>query len=151
MAKEDYAGIGSRAIAVIIDHIILMIITVIIALPFGMTSALFSMMGSVANPVALASTMALMSTVMVISLVIWILYFTYFESKTGQTLGKKMVNIKVVREDGKKLTFGEAFLRTILRVIDGLAVYLLGFIVVLVSEKKQRIGDIAAKTVVVRA
>jgi uncharacterized RDD family membrane protein YckC len=151
MAKEDYAGIGSRAIAVITDHIILMIITMVITLPFGMTSALFSIMGSVANPVTLASVMALMSTLVVISLVIWILYFTYFESTTGQTLGKKMVNIKVVREDGKKLTFAEAFLRTILRMIDGLAVYLLGFIVVLVSEKKQRIGDIAAKTVVVRA
>jgi len=79
------------------------------------------------------------------------LYFTYFEGSSGQTLGKKALGIKVVKENGNKLTYGDAFIRTILRIIDSIGAYLLGLIVILVSQKKQRIGDLAAHTIVVKA
>jgi uncharacterized RDD family membrane protein YckC len=147
----EYANVVSRAIAVIIDHVLLLIATAIIAIPFGLSTAMFSMMANFANPLAAMSNAALWATFGVIALIVWILYFAYFESKSGQTIGKKLVNIKVTREGGEKLTLEEALLRTILRIIDGLALYLLGFIVVLVSEKKQRLGDIVAKTIVVKA
>ena len=147
----EYANVLSRAIAVVIDHILLLILTIIIAIPFGLSTAMFSMMANFANPLAAMSNIALWATFGVIIFVIWILYFAYFESSSGQTPGKKLVNIKVTKENGGKVTLEEALLRTILRIIDGLALYLLGFIVVLVSEKKQRLGDMAAKTIVVKA
>jgi uncharacterized RDD family membrane protein YckC len=147
----EYANVLSRAIAVIIDHILLLILTVIIAVPFGLSTAMFSMMTNFANPLAAMSNIALWTTFGIVILIVWILYFAYFESKSGQTIGKKLVNIKVTKEGGGKPTLEEALLRTILRIIDGIAVYLLGFMVVLVSEKKQRLGDIAAKTIVVKA
>ena len=49
------------------------------------------------------------------------------------------------------MTYVDAFVRTLLRIIDGLAFYLIGFIVILVTEKKQRIGDFTAGTIVVKA
>jgi uncharacterized RDD family membrane protein YckC len=57
----------------------------------------------------------------------------------------------VVKESGEQLTPIDAFIRTILRLIDGFALYLLGFILVLVSAKKQRLGDMAVGSIVVKA
>lgn len=143
-----YAGIGSRIVAIIIDHIILFIIAVIVSLPFGATAF---MLGAMSNPMAAAGALAAIAAVVVINIIIWILYFTYFEGKTGQTPGKSLVNIKVVKEGKKKMTYGDALVRTILRIIDGLFFYILGLIIIAATEKRQRLGDIVAKTLVVKA
>jgi uncharacterized RDD family membrane protein YckC len=146
----DYAGVGSRIVAIIIDGIILWIITAALAIPFGLQAMMFSMMdvSSALNPLA---TIGAVLSFAVLTAVINLLYFTYLEGTSGQTLGKKLMSIKVTKEDGKQPTMTDAFVRTILRIIDGIAVYLLGFIVVIASEKKQRIGDMAAHTIVVKA
>jgi uncharacterized RDD family membrane protein YckC len=147
---SDYAGIGSRLVAIIVDTIILWVILAIIAIPLGMSAVLFSMtdVTSAANSLAMMGAWA---SFMVLAAVINLGYFTYLEGTSGQTIGKKVVNIKVVKENGNKLTFVDAFVRTILRIIDGIGAYLLGFIVILATEKKQRIGDMAAGTIVVKA
>jgi uncharacterized RDD family membrane protein YckC len=144
-----YAGVLHRILAVIIDTVILGIVALVIAIPIGV-SALFS--AGPVNPFMMAANVATWIAFGTIIVVIWLLYFPYFESTTGQTLGKKVMGIKVVKENGKKLTFGDALIRTIFRIIDMLpAAYIIGLIVILVSEKKQRIGDMAAKTIVVMA
>lgn len=145
----EYAGILHRILATIIDHAILAVITLVIAIPFGISTA-FMTMG--ADPMAAMAAAASWMTFIVISALVWLVYFPYFESTTGQTLGKKVMSIKVTKEDGKKLTFGDALIRTVLRIVDALpAAYVIGLIVMLVSQKKQRIGDMAAKTIVVKA
>jgi uncharacterized RDD family membrane protein YckC len=79
-------------------------------------------------------------------------YYFFFELTSGQTIGKKLLKVRVVSLDGQPLTPGKVALRTILRIIDGLPIfYLVGFICVLASKQKQRIGDMAAGTAVVRA
>lgn len=96
----NYAGVGSRFIALLVDGIILGIIMLLIALPFGATSMMFGMM----SPTGISNILgiiAMYSTLMIVWFVISLLYFSYFESKSGQTLGKKLVNIKVVTEKGK--------------------------------------------------
>jgi len=86
-----------------------------------------------------------------IILVIYFLYFTLFEGHNGPTVGKMAVKIKVVKEaDGSSIDYGEAAVRTILRVIDGLFAYLIGAILIWSSDKKQRLGDRVAHTVVVK-
>ena len=83
----------------------------------------------------------------------WALYY-YFacESGGGQTIGKRLMRLRVVRADGGHAGMGEIFVRTILRVIDGIALYLVGLVVMLVTgERRQRLGDLAAGTVVVDA
>jgi len=83
----------------------------------------------------------------------WALYY-YFacESSSGQTLGKRLMKLRVVRLDGSPAGMGEVAVRTVLRVIDGIAFYLVGLIVMLVTgERRGRLGDLAARTMVVDA
>lgn len=148
MAKENYATVGSRTAAIIIDQIILMIAIGILAVPLGISATLFSGAQGFMN---FAPNTAFIGTLVALNFVVWIVYFTYFEGTSGQTLGKKALGIKVVKENRKKLTYGDALIRTILRIIDSVGIYILGLIVIVVSEKKQRIGDLAAHTIVVRA
>jgi uncharacterized RDD family membrane protein YckC len=80
------------------------------------------------------------------------LYYLMFEGLLGATPGKLVAGIRVVQEEtGAVPGLGRAFLRTLLRLVDGLGGYLVGFIVVLVSRKRQRLGDMVARTLVVRA
>ncbi len=144
----DYASLGSRIVAILLDHLILVIFAAVIALPLGLGSALFSLPAR--GPAGLMRG-AVLAPLGALHFLLWLLYFTYFESSSGQTLGKRIMGIKVVKESGEQLTPIDAFIRTILRIIDGFAVYLLGFILVLVSAKKQRLGDMAVGSIVVKA
>lgn len=144
---SGHATFGQRLVAIIVDHIILWIISVIIAIPIGIQTLIFTAAG-MQNPWVYAQTMVLYGT---LSFIIWLIYFTYFEGKNGQTPGKMAMGIKVVRESGN-MTYGAALIRSILRIIDWLPfVYILGFIVALASKNNQRIGDLAARTMVVKA
>src|SRR5687767_10702395 len=80
----------------------------------------------------------------------WALYYFFaLESGDGQTVGKKLMKLRVVRENGSPAGMREIAVRTVLRVIDN---YLVGLIVMLATgERRQRVGDLAAGTVVVDA
>src|SRR5215218_1604340 len=83
--------------------------------------------------------------------VIVVLYYILLEGYLGQTFGKMVLGIKVVREDnGEVPGLGGATIRTLFRIVDGLFSYLVAFIAVLISGKNQRLGDMAAHTLVVR-
>lgn len=77
-------------------------------------------------------------------------YYVVCEATTGATLGKRMVGIRVVGEDGEHPTLGAAVVRNLLRLVDSLFFYLVGGIFALSSPLGQRLGDRAAHTVVVR-
>ena len=89
-----------------------------------------------------------------VSLLIFLLYFILLEGAYGQTVGKMAVKIKVVQEDGTKIDYAGAAVRNILHVIDAIPFfipYLLGALLIWTSDRKQRVGDRAASTVVVKA
>lgn len=77
-------------------------------------------------------------------------YYIVCEAATGATLGKRMVGIRVVDENGDRVTLGAAVVRNILRLVDALFFYLVGFLFALTSTRGQRLGDRAAHTIVVR-
>jgi uncharacterized RDD family membrane protein YckC len=78
-------------------------------------------------------------------------YYSLMEGYLGQTVGKMLLGIKVVRENrGEVPGIKTAAIRTVLRTIDGLFFYLVAFISVLASDKNQRLGDMVADTLVVR-
>ena len=89
-----------------------------------------------------------------ISAVINFAYFVVLQGAYGQSVGMMAVNIRVLREDGSKISYTDAAIRTILLLIDAIPYvipYLLGAILIWTSDKKQRLGDRAAHTVVVKA
>jgi uncharacterized RDD family membrane protein YckC len=78
-------------------------------------------------------------------------YFWWCEAVWGRTLGKRLCDLRVVRRDGAKLGAGEAFVRNVLRIVDWLPLfYLLGAAVIWATPGNQRIGDLAARSAVVR-
>lgn len=69
----------------------------------------------------------------------------------GQTLGKRLLRLRVVDHDGLRLQFSQVALRNLLRVVDSLPfLYAFGGLVSLLNGRCQRLGDIAANTVVIR-
>ena len=85
-------------------------------------------------------------------LIFGVAYWLLLEGYLGQTLGKMAVGIKVVAEaTGQAPGIAAAAIRTLLRIVDGLLCYTVAFVTVLVSDNRQRFGDMAARTLVVRA
>jgi len=143
MAEQyEYAGILSRFLALFIDGIILMLII----LPLMFLGALATIgIAFTSGPAALSGFILLW----LLSVLISVLYFTILEGRNGQTIGKMALSIKVVGYDGKPIGMTRAFIRNLLRIIDGFFFYLIGAILILVSERKQRLGDMAARDVVI--
>lgn len=84
--------------------------------------------------------------------VLFFAYYVYFEGRKGQTIGKMVCGIKVIRQDtGGPPGTKAALVRTLLRIVDGLLGYLVGLLFALSSDKRQRLGDMTARTLVVRA
>ncbi len=87
---------------------------------------------------------------LVLFLVIGFLYFFLLEGFTGMTVGKKVLRIKVAKEDGGPCGITSSLIRNLLRIIDVLPfLYIVGMILVTRSSKRQRFGDAFAHTVVV--
>lgn len=78
------------------------------------------------------------------------LYHSLLEGLWGKTLGKKLCGIVVLGEDFERCTLLKGFLRNIMRIIDSFCYYLVAAVALSASMKWQRLGDIAAGTVVVR-
>jgi uncharacterized RDD family membrane protein YckC len=80
-------------------------------------------------------------------------YYFVFEVAVGQTVGKRLLGLRVTRADGSRPSVAAIGERTLLRIVDWLpALYLLGFIAMLATgERRQRLGDLEAKTRVARA
>jgi len=79
------------------------------------------------------------------------LYFLCFEGLwDGYTVGKRAVGIRVRREDGTAIGLRESAVRNGLRLVDQVGNYLVGYLFVARSDRRQRLGDRVASTVVVR-
>lgn len=138
------ASIGQRAFAHLLDGIPVLLVFVvvgsIVANETGnMTGNGFEMQGEAAL------------VTLVITYIIVLIYFTIFEAlPAGKTFGKWLAGIRVASEIGRRASFGQAFMRNLLRLIDGLPLYLIGLALAGSSERKQRLGDRVAHTLVLR-
>lgn len=151
------ASIGNRFLAVAIDHFIQYFSIFLIAWVFlslaGFTSA------DVADaPDQLLSEMPKW-TLAILIIVVFLLFAGYFIAFewlwNGQTPGKRLLKLRVIRDDGRPLTLWEAIARNLLRICDAvpgfiIPIYSIGLIVIFLSSRDQRVGDIFAGTVVIR-
>jgi uncharacterized RDD family membrane protein YckC len=131
------AGIAVRGVEAFIDLVVCYVLLYIVAAITGNTVA--------------GGGFDLPTGPLMVGLGLCIAYFVVFEAIRGATLGKLATNLRVVREnDGGPIDWSAAIIRNVLRPIDGLVLYLVGFIAICVSPKRQRIGDRVAGTIVVR-
>jgi uncharacterized RDD family membrane protein YckC len=139
----EYVGVGRRFVATLVDGIILLIVNGLIGLVFhaGMTNVNGVMTYNSSGPGA------------ALQIIIPFIYYIVLEAMMGATVGKMALGIRVVKVDGSPISWGESIIRNLLRIIDYIPYfipYLLGAILIWTSPTKQRLGDRAAKTVVVR-
>jgi uncharacterized RDD family membrane protein YckC len=140
----ENAGIALRFVAVLLD-------AVIVFFPLGIVVGLMTGGGYAERGQGYAN-----AGINVGDNAFWLLlalglgYYIVCEAATGATLGKRMVGIRVVDEDGDRVTLGAAVVRNLLRLVDALFFYLVGFLFALTSTRGQRLGDRAAHTIVVR-
>ena len=127
----------SRALAVLIDFGIKVMLAAVVGRVLMLVSLLFS---DLAQAVFLIATFA-----------VYMMYPVFFEWYwRGQTPGKRLLKIRVVDANGLNLSFSQVFVRNLLRLADMLpGGYMLGGFSALVTKQGQRLGDIAAGTVVV--
>jgi uncharacterized RDD family membrane protein YckC len=130
------AGVGSRFAAALIDS----------AIQFAtfLAMTLLATVVPASGPVRAAIVIA--------GFLVFLAYDILFETlASGRTPGKRWSGLRVVTTDGAPVTFRTSAIRNVLRLVDILpGSYLVGIIAVLASSKNQRLGDMAAGTLVVR-
>ena len=142
------ASIGNRFLACAIDHAIQALALAIIFIACIILAS-FSFVEQ-----AVSGAPKWVIAVMIIMLfLVFAGYFAFFEwIWSGQTPGKRWLKLRVIREDGRPITFWEASVRNLLRSFDIFPApfYSVGLISVFASTRDQRLGDMVAGTVVVR-
>ncbi|HEX8369988.1 MAG TPA: RDD family protein [Pyrinomonadaceae bacterium] len=152
------ASIGNRFLAVAIDHFIQYFAIFVVAWAFLSISGFGETVEREGGAYSFFQEMPkwIIALMIVLLLLIFAGYFIFFEWLwNGQTPGKRLLKLRVIREDGRPITLWEAVARNLLRVFDTfpgfiLPVYSIGLITIFMSRRDQRIGDMFAGTVVVR-
>lgn len=143
--SSSYASIGDRLLAQALDLVLVAVLFYFVGLWLaprygGVTSGGygFNLGGWPALIVIMLTTIPALA------------YFVLAEGMLGGTLGKVVAGIRVQRVAGGKIGLKSALWRTLLRVVDGAAFYVVGAILVIVTKRHQRLGDLAAGSIVVR-
>jgi uncharacterized RDD family membrane protein YckC len=143
------AGIGSRAVALLIDYVCLGLGLLGLALAYS-----FLLVQLMANPTILgieSDTLGLWLTAIasVLAFALYVGYFVLFETSWyGQTPGKRYAKIRVIRDNGQPARLPQATLRSLLRPVDDML--FIGFFAILLGKTEQRLGDWLAGTLVVQ-
>jgi uncharacterized RDD family membrane protein YckC len=138
-ARMEYAGVSLRFVAVLIDAIILVVLILVLALFTGGWYSTTTENGVHAVGVNADSW----------PLLVFFGYYVVFEAVCGRTIGKRLVGLRVVNEDGDSISWGQSLGRNLLRVVDAFFFYFVAAISVWSSSKRQRLGDRAANTFVI--
>ena len=145
------ASIGNRFLACALDHFLQLFVMLVVALVLAWLGASARWYEQLRG----APKWVLALLIVAVSAV-WSGYFAVFEwAWGGQTPGKRWLKLRVIREDGRPVTFWEAAARNTVRVFDMMPwviipFYSVGLVSVFVSRRDQRVGDFVAGTVVVR-
>ena len=142
------AGIGSRFVAVLLDHIIQFVAGIVELLLFVWIAS-YAPKGNDA-PLNTAGKWFI-GIVIFLNFCFFAGYFALFEAYWhGQTPGKRVMKLRVIKDSGRQITFFEALARNLMRVVDYLpGLYLVGVITMLCNKRNQRLGDLVAGTMVV--
>ncbi|HLS35335.1 MAG TPA: RDD family protein [Bacillota bacterium] len=140
------ANIGSRAVAFIIDTLIIFIIQIILFF-----LGVFVIGGFETFLLMSESNFVIMAIIIILYFIINYGYYIFFEYYwAGQTPGKRITGIRVIQDSGHNITLLASFIRNLMRLVDTLPIgYFLGIITIFFHSKNKRIGDIVSGTIVV--
>jgi uncharacterized RDD family membrane protein YckC len=145
--QRRLAGIGSRFLAGLLDTLLMIGALILLALGamlFGVGLFAFGR-----DVVGRADQWVLAWFFLLVFLVYWG-YFVLFETwMNGQTPGKKYMRIRVVQQEGGGVSFPAVAIRNLLRAVDILGLYAVAGMAMFLTKKVQRLGDLAAGTVVI--
>lgn len=140
------AGIGSRAAALIVDQLFLILLNglIFLGLYFLFESDLEFML-------LFSDYETIIAVVIVIIFVLNTGYFLFLEYFWGgRTIGKRMLGLRVIQDNGHSITLLSSFIRNFLRIVDSLpSAYFVGMLLAFFHPKHKRLGDLAAGTIVV--
>jgi len=134
MREKPLAKTSKRVFATLIDYGVFFLIMWVYMMYFGEeTNEGYEVNGIMTLPI----------------LIFWFFYFVMIEGFWQATLGHQLLYLKVTQDNFKEIDIGHSFKRRILDIIDFMFFGIPAFISIRNNEKKQRIGDMYAKTIVV--
>jgi uncharacterized RDD family membrane protein YckC len=146
------AGIGSRFVAVLIDHAIQILVYILIGIAIGIWASSLGpqKLGAKTDQIDTMGKWFVAFIIFINFCLIWG-YFALFEAYWhGQTPGKRIMKLRVIKDSGRQITLFESLARNLLRFVDYLpSLYLAGVVTMLCNRKNKRLGDFAAGTLVV--
>jgi uncharacterized RDD family membrane protein YckC len=149
----ELAGLGSRFCAILIDSLLIglvLLVLVVSVLLLGLAAV--PVLGRSGPGAGRWYEWLLALAWAIVAALVFDGYFIFFELvMRGQTPGKSVMKVRVLRDDGTPIAVNEVLVRNILRLVDFLpAGYAVGAVVMFVSPLCKRLGDIAAGTIVVK-
>ena len=145
------AGIGSRFLAVLTDSIIQAVAVLLMFLLFVLVFSSAKKLPGGAAPSETGAKWVIAGFFLFYFLLYWGYYSLFEAFWNGQTPGKRLLKIRVIKDSGRQITLFEALARNLLRVIDMLppSLYLVGVVTMLCNREQKRLGDFVAGTIVV--
>lgn len=139
------AGIGNRVFALMIDYFALFLTLILFWITWIVLGIqMINYFGNVNN-----LGLWLLAIAILINFIIYVGYFVFFEVIwQGQTPGKRYAKIRVIRDDGRRVSIQQASLRALLRPVDD--TFFIGAFLIILGKKEKRLGDILAGTLVVQ-
>lgn len=138
----ELVGIGSRFLAALVDTSLIILLQVLTIVP---------MMYFISDATAMVGSFALGLLGFIAFVLFWGYYIVCELTMNGQSPGKRLAHIRVLRRDGMPVALTDSAIRNLVRIVDFMpALYGLGVVVMFIDGQSRRLGDLAAGTVVVR-
>jgi uncharacterized RDD family membrane protein YckC len=153
----QYVGVGRRLVAALVDGLIVLggLGFAVAALVDGLV--VFGGLGFAAAAVTSSASSSregigfhFEGIAALALLALWFVYYVVMEATLGATFGKLLVGVRVRTPAGEPIGWGAALVRNLLRLVDGSFGGLVGAVLIWTSARRQRLGDLAARTVVVQ-
>ena len=141
------AGVGSRALAALIDYAIWLVTWMVI---YNVLAPLFER--NAEGEAESVAGMWVLGLVILLTFASLFGYYVLFEGlRDGQTPGKRLMHLRVVQDGGYSVSFAASAVRNIVRVVDmqPAFLYVVGMLSIVISRSGKRLGDILAGTMVV--
>lgn len=140
--RYDIATVGSRSAAFFIDFIIIIIISL------GLEAVIYvsERMGW-----DILSSYFFAFSYIIVATLSWAYFVVNEMIFNGSSIGKRILNLRVIKEDGSPIDLVDSLTRNFIRYVDLFpGTWLVGFVTMMLNDKSKRLGDYAAGTVVVR-